>query len=77
MTAGLPALRARDVVRALERGGFVIARTSGSHCRLIHAETPARAVTIPIHGGRDIKTGTLHAIIRQAGLSVEEFLALL
>jgi predicted RNA binding protein YcfA (HicA-like mRNA interferase family) len=77
MTARLPALRARDVVRALERAGFVVSRTSGSHCRLIHAETPARAVTIAIHGGRDIKAGTLHAIIRQAGLSVEEFLALL
>jgi predicted RNA binding protein YcfA (HicA-like mRNA interferase family) len=51
-------------------------RTSGSHCRLIHATEPARKITILVHSG-DLKRGTLHGIIAQAGLTVEEFLSLL
>jgi predicted RNA binding protein YcfA (HicA-like mRNA interferase family) len=73
----LPAVRARDVIRALERAGFVISRISGSHCRLIHTTDPARKVTIPLHGSSDLKKGTLRGIIAQAGLTVAEFLALL
>jgi predicted RNA binding protein YcfA (HicA-like mRNA interferase family) len=72
----LPALTARDVVRALERAGFVGTRQSGSHYRLIHATDPARKVTVPVHTG-DLKRGTLRAIIAQAGFTVEEFIALL
>jgi predicted RNA binding protein YcfA (HicA-like mRNA interferase family) len=76
MTGPLPSLRAKDVIRALERGGFIISRTSGSYCRLVHKSDPARKVTIPIHS-TDLKRGTLHAIIAQSGLSVAEFIALL
>jgi predicted RNA binding protein YcfA (HicA-like mRNA interferase family) len=53
-----------------------VSRTSGSHCRLVHATDPARKVTVPIHGG-DLKRGTLCAIISQAGLTVAEFISLL
>jgi predicted RNA binding protein YcfA (HicA-like mRNA interferase family) len=77
MSERLPAIRAREVVRALERAGFTISRTSGSHCRLIHTSDPARKVTVPLHGGADIKRGTLRGIIAQAGLTVAEFIALL
>jgi predicted RNA binding protein YcfA (HicA-like mRNA interferase family) len=58
MNERLPALTARTVIRALERAGFVVSRTSGSHCRLIHVRDPARKVTVPAHGG-DLKRGTL------------------
>ena len=76
MNQRLPALTAREVIRALERAGFVVSRTSGSHCRLVHAGNPARKVTVPIHSG-DLKRGTLRAIISQAGFTVAEFIALL
>jgi predicted RNA binding protein YcfA (HicA-like mRNA interferase family) len=76
MNQRLPALTAREDVRALERNGFVMSRTSGSHCRLVHAHDPARKVTVPIHAG-DLKRGTLRAIIAQAGLTVADFTALL
>jgi predicted RNA binding protein YcfA (HicA-like mRNA interferase family) len=76
MTGRLPSLRPRDVIRALERAGFVVVRTSGSHCRLIHRQDAARAVTIPIHN-EDLKRGTLRGIIAQAGLTVPQFIALL
>lgn len=72
----LPAVAAREAIRALERAGFVISRQSGSHCRLIHTRDPARKVTVPVHPG-DLKRGTLRAIIAQAGLTVDEFVALL
>jgi predicted RNA binding protein YcfA (HicA-like mRNA interferase family) len=76
MSERLPALKAKDVMRALERAGFVKSRMSGSHCRMIHPGDPTRKVTIPIHTG-DLKRGTLHSIIAQAGLTVAEFADLL
>jgi predicted RNA binding protein YcfA (HicA-like mRNA interferase family) len=75
MNQRLPALTAREAIRALERAGFVALRTSGSHCRLVHASDPVRKVTVPIHSG-DLKRGTLRGIIAQAGLTVAEFIAL-
>jgi predicted RNA binding protein YcfA (HicA-like mRNA interferase family) len=77
MIGWLPTLRAAAVIRALERAGFVISRTSGSHCRLIHSTDPSRKVTIPRHGAADLKRGTLRSIITQAGLTVAELIALL
>jgi predicted RNA binding protein YcfA (HicA-like mRNA interferase family) len=76
MNQRLPSLTARDPIRALEKAGFVLSRTSGSHCRLIHSTDPARKITVPMHSG-DLKRGTLRAIIAQAGLTVAEFVALL
>jgi len=76
MNQRLPALTSKEVVRALERSGFVVSRISGSHCRLIHGADAARKVTVPLHSG-DLKRGTLHAIIRQAGLTVADFIVLL
>ena len=77
MTERLPALKAREVIRALERAGFFVSRTSGSHCRLIQETDPPRHVTVPLHAGRDLKRGTVQGILRQAGLTVEQFIALL
>lgn len=77
MSPRLPSLKSREVIRALERAGFVVSRISGSHCRLIHRTEPARKVTVPVHAGMDMKRGTLHAILAQAGISVDEFLNLL
>jgi predicted RNA binding protein YcfA (HicA-like mRNA interferase family) len=76
MNQKLPAVTAGDAIRALERAGFVVSRTSGSHCRLIHTSDPARKVTVPVHTG-DLKRGTLRGIVAQAGLTVAEFIALL
>lgn len=76
MNQRLPALTARDVIRALERAGFVVSRMSGSDCRLIHGSDPARKVTVPVHSG-DLKRGTLRGIVAQAGFTVAEFLEML
>jgi predicted RNA binding protein YcfA (HicA-like mRNA interferase family) len=76
MNQKLPSLSAPDVMRALNKAGFVVSRTSGSHCRLIHPNDPSRKVTVQVHSG-DLRRGTLRAIINQAGLTVSEFIELL
>ena len=76
MNQRLPSVTARQAIRALERAGFVVSRTSGSHYRLIHRIDPARKVTVPVHTG-DLVRGALRSIVTQAGLTVAEFVALL
>ena len=73
----LPSLNGRTVIKALEKAGFTIVRTSGSHVRLIHAIDPIRQTTVPVHKGRDLPRGTLRDIIEQAGMTVSEFIDLL
>jgi len=74
--AKLPSLTARKIVRALRRAGFVEDRQKGSHLILIHRETNARTV-VPVHSGRTIKEPLLRAIVRDANLSVDEFIEFL
>jgi predicted RNA binding protein YcfA (HicA-like mRNA interferase family) len=76
MNPPLPVCRPDEVVAALERGGWVRRRQAGSHLILHHAGQ-GRRIAVPIHRGRDVPTGTLRAIIRNAGLTVEEFIELL
>ena len=73
----ITALKASEVIRALQKAGFVITRSKGSHRRLVHSIDPGRQATIAVHKGRDIPRGTLRDIIDQAGLTVDEFLDLL
>ena len=77
MTRRLPSLKSRDVIRALQRAGFSVTRTAGSHCRLVHDVDSPRQVTVPVHSGKDLKRGTIQGILRQAGLTAEEFNAFL
>lgn len=71
----LPSLKPSEVVRALERAGFVASRRSGSHAFLVHRETK-RVTIVAIHN-RELSRPPLMTILKQAGLSVEEFIALL
>jgi predicted RNA binding protein YcfA (HicA-like mRNA interferase family) len=73
----LPALNARDVLRALAKAGFVQKRVSGSHYILAHRDDPSRMVTVPHHGARDLKRGTVRNIVRQSGFTMQEFRRLL
>lgn len=76
MSRKLPALKAADVIRALERAGFVVRRIRGSHYHLTHATNSELRTVVPYHT-RDLKRGTLRGILRDCELSVEEFLKLL
>lgn len=72
----LPALTFREIARGLERGAFVVVRTRGSHHFFQHSSDPRRYAVVPFHRGA-LPTGTVREIIRSAGFSVEEFLALI
>jgi predicted RNA binding protein YcfA (HicA-like mRNA interferase family) len=68
----LPHLSGDEIVRAFERLGFVRARQKGSH--VIMKRGPSGCV-IPPH--REVKAGTPAGVVRQAGVSAEEFLSAL
>ena len=71
----LPRISGREVAGALRAVGYESDRQRGSHIVLRHPLPPHRRLTVPDH--REVAKGTLRAIIRQAGLSVDEFKALL
>ena len=65
----LPVLSGADVIKALERLGFAQVRQRGSHVVLRRGST---GTVVPLH--RQLKTGTLAGILRQAGVTQDEFL---
>ncbi|MBI5686257.1 MAG: type II toxin-antitoxin system HicA family toxin [Verrucomicrobia bacterium] len=76
MSRHLPAISGRELIRALQRAGFVVLRQKGSHVSLERRSAEGYWRTIvPLH--REIRPGTLSDILRQTGLSKEELQALL
>jgi len=61
-----------EVIKKLRQAGFEGPFSGGKHVIMRHPET-GRKISIPVHGGRDIPIGTLRAILRRAGISVEEW----
>src|SRR5260370_28411580 len=68
----LPAVRPREVIRFLERPGFVLDHASGSHFISYHPNTKRRAV-LPQHN-RDLPKGTLLSLLREAGFSRDDLI---
>ena len=67
----LPIISGKGLVKVFTKLGYGIDHQTGSHIILRHKDPPYRRLTIPNHS--EISVGTLRAIIRQAGLSREEF----
>jgi predicted RNA binding protein YcfA (HicA-like mRNA interferase family) len=70
----LPRLSGRECAKALEKVGFKVKRWHGSHM-ILRRDDPFAQLVVPDH--KELDTGTLCAILRQAGLSPEEFSKLL
>ncbi len=70
---GLPVVSGREAARAFTKIGFVFDHQIGSH--LIYYHPSGRHLSIPGH--RELKRGLLRKLIRDAGISVEDFIALL
>ncbi len=68
----LPVLKAKEIVAILDRLGFNEIRQKGSHKQFRHPD--GRGTTVPFHQGRDISPILLQQIIKDIGLTVEEFL---
>ena len=70
----LPIMSGLDVVKLLTKIGYAVDHQTGSHFILRNKEPPHRRLTIPNH--KEVAKGTLRAVIRQSGLTKEEFLNL-
>lgn len=72
----LPSLSYLEIIRALQRAGFVVVRQRGSHIRLQkRSAEETLKITVPAH--RPVKRSTLAHILKAAHLSIEDFRALL
>jgi predicted RNA binding protein YcfA (HicA-like mRNA interferase family) len=71
--AKLPVVSGAEAVRAFERAGWTIDRQRGSHVVLLK---PAHIASLSVPQHRELAPGTLRALIRAAGMSVEEFATL-
>ncbi len=67
----LPQVSGKQIVSALLKIGYDVDRQKGSHIILRQIEPPHRRIVVPDH--KEIAKGTLRAIIRETGLTVEEF----
>lgn len=70
----MPSATARDFQRVALKLGFNKTRQTGGHERWNHAD--GRGVTIPLQGGREIGPPLFFKILRQLGVTVEEFQSL-
>jgi predicted RNA binding protein YcfA (HicA-like mRNA interferase family) len=70
----IPSLKPKQVVAALRKAGFQSRRHKGSHHRLAHPD--GRIATVPIHA-KELKRSTMLAIVKQAGMTQDEFRKLL
>jgi predicted RNA binding protein YcfA (HicA-like mRNA interferase family) len=71
----LPVVSGREAISAFTKVGYVVDRQKGSHIILRHRDPPHRRLTVPEHPV--LAKGTLRALVPEAGLTVEEFVALL
>jgi predicted RNA binding protein YcfA (HicA-like mRNA interferase family) len=59
------AMTGKEMVKLLQSHGFVVDRIRGSHYRL---KQGAVSVSVPVHAGKELKSGTQHQILKEAGL---------
>jgi len=71
----LPRIKGKEVVRALERAGFHVDRSRGSHVFLKHPD--GRVTVVPTHSAETIGPGLMRAILRDVEMSINDFAALL
>ena len=71
----LPRISGLDAVKAFHSLGYELDHQTGSHMILRQRVSPHRRLSVPNH--RELAKGTLRSLIREAGLGVDEFIALL
>ena len=73
----LPAITGKQAISAFTSAGFELARISKSSHHILKKEGHPFLLTVPVHGKKTLKVGTLRGLIRSSGLTAEEFVALL
>lgn len=71
----IPCLSYDKIIHAFQRDGWIVVRQKGSHVRL-QKRTPTETLKLTIPAHRPVKRSTLAHILKQAGLSVDDFLRL-
>jgi predicted RNA binding protein YcfA (HicA-like mRNA interferase family) len=72
----LPLVSGKDLVKALEKAGFILLRQKGSHISMEKKDEHGTWRTVvPMH--REVRPGTLHDILKQTGMTREELVGLL
>lgn len=71
----LPIIKPSELLRALRKLGFYDHHQVGSHLQLKHSD--GRRITVPVHKGKDIRSGTLRGIIKDLDITVEEFIEII
>lgn len=71
----LPVVSGQEAVKAFGKIGYAVDHQTGSHIILRQGQAPFRRLTVPNH--RELAKGMLRSLIRQSGLTVEEFVDLL
>jgi predicted RNA binding protein YcfA (HicA-like mRNA interferase family) len=69
----IPVLKTKDVIKLLEKHGYNQVRQRGSHKQFRHNN--GGATTVPDHSGKDISPILLRQILKDIGLTIEEFIA--
>ncbi len=64
-------LSSNHLIKILQCKGFIFRRSRGSH-HIYYNSTTNKTVSVPLHGNKDLKKGTLLAILKQAGIPKEE-----
>ena len=72
MTDRIPQMKPREMIRVLEKFGFLVKRQTGSHI-FMHNSNTKNTTVIPFHA-KDIHRGVLFEMLKQAGISKEDFL---
>ncbi len=67
----LSPISGRELIRILQKQGFIVVRQKGSHVRLEHAD--GRKTSVPVHAGESVGIGLLRKIFRDTQISPETF----
>ena len=71
MASKIPSVSAKDIIKVLKKCGFRLVRQKGSHQIWKHSD--GRWTTLPVHPGEDIGRGLFTKILKDVGVSPEEF----
>jgi predicted RNA binding protein YcfA (HicA-like mRNA interferase family) len=72
MTGKYPRLKADEVIKVIERHGFILISQKGSHQKWRNSNT-GKQVIVPLHKGKQLPLGTLKSIIQGSGIPEDEY----
>jgi predicted RNA binding protein YcfA (HicA-like mRNA interferase family) len=64
-------MKSREIIKAIHAAGWIEVRTTGSHRHFKHPTRPG-LVTVPVHGGADLKIAVVKSIEKQSGVKLRQ-----